>query len=112
MSYTREDYDNDLKKQSIVRRTFDFLRTRKRSFCLTFRSGSGNAVLVDLAKFCRVGETPAVLGKDGKIDVNLSCVMIGRQEVWLRIQQHLNLTPEQLMQLYQGKSLGEPNEHD
>jgi hypothetical protein len=30
-------------------------------------------------------------------------VLEGRREVWLRIQQHLNLTTEQLFQLYGGQ---------
>lgn len=54
-----------------------------------------NLVLADLAVFCRANETCAAPG-----DRDRSLLLEGRREVWLRIQQHLNLTPEQLYALY------------
>lgn len=75
-------------------RTVDFLRLRKRAYQLAFPDPVNSEVLKDLAKFCRA---------------NASCfddndrrhaVAEGRREVWLRIQQHLNLQPDQLYEIY------------
>ena len=54
----------------------------------------GHAVLEDLAKFCRA--------HDSTFDPNptISDRLDGRREVWLRIQQHLQLSDSQLWQLY------------
>jgi len=51
-------------------------------------------VLEDLAKFCRANES--CFHEDPRVHAALE----GRREVWLRIQQHLNLTDEQLFALY------------
>ncbi len=58
-------------------------------------------VLVDLAKFCRAHESTF------HIDHSASDRLDGRREVWLRIQQHLRLTDDQLWSLYGNKSLPE-----
>jgi hypothetical protein len=58
-----------------------------------------DTVLQDLAKFCRASETTF------NPDPRLSDVLIGRREVFIRISQHLNLTHEQLWDLYGNKSL-------
>lgn len=79
-------------------RTMDFLRGRKRAYSLTFQSPAGNEVLIDLAKFCRAAETCVVPG-----DNDLTRVLEGRREVWLRIQQQLNLSSEELFQLGRGQ---------
>lgn len=75
-------------------RTLDFLRGRKRDYQLVFKGGpAGERVLEDLARFCRANETCF------HQDPRLHAVLEGRREVWLRIQQHINLSPEQLMSL-------------
>ena len=79
-------------------RAFDFLRLRKRAYQLTFNTPDGNAVLVDLAKFCRAHETCF------SPDARLHAVAEGRREVWLRIQQHLNLSSEQLFAIANGRT--------
>lgn len=81
----------------LVERALEFLRTRKNSYLLTFelKQPANIAVLEDLSKFCRANETCAVPG-----DRDKSLILEGRREVWLRIQQHLQLTPEQLFALY------------
>lgn len=81
---------------SPARATWDFLRRRKVDYQLAFTSGPGQAVLHDLAKFCRADEN--TFNKDPR----LSDVLIGRREVWLRIQKHLRLTPDQLYAIYAG----------
>lgn len=80
----------------IYQHTLDFLRGRKRAYQLTFPDPIRNEVLKDLAKFCRANIT--LYHKDQR----LTDVAIGRQEVWLRIQQHLNLQPDQLYEIYNG----------
>lgn len=83
--------------QERVERTLSFLRNRKRDYCFTFRNNrGGSAVLADLAKFCRANESTF------HSDPRVHAVLEGRREVWLRIQQHLNLTPDELFALYTG----------
>ena len=80
----------------LVQRTLEFLSRRKNSYRQTFGSPVGQEVLIDLAKFCRANETTFDL------DPRVHAAMEGRREVWLRITQHLNLSSEQLYQLYGG----------
>lgn len=77
----------------------DFLRNRKGAYLAAFRNPAGEAVLEDLAKFCRANETTF------DADARVHAVLEGRREVWLRIQQHLGLTPEQLLVLYTGNQV-------
>lgn len=53
-----------------------------------------STILVDLAKFCRAHESTF------NADARLHAVAEGRREVWLRIEQHLELTGEELWDLY------------
>lgn len=87
-----------------VSAAIDFLRRRKRDYQLTFNplQPAHYAVLEDLAKFCRAAETCVVRNADGSIDDKRTLTLEGRREVWLRIQQHLRLTEEQLFGLYSG----------
>lgn len=79
----------------ILQRTLDFLRRRSTAYRLTFgNSPNSQWVLADLAVFCRATESTF------SPDARLHAVLEGRREVWLRIQQHLNLTPAQLFALY------------
>ncbi len=99
-----------------VRRTLDFLKFRKTNYQLAFGltrvvagvrrayrtlfgGPAGQAVLRDLEKFCRANETCF------HEDARLNLILEGRREVWLRIQQHLNLTPDDLFQLYSGRDV-------
>lgn len=75
-----------------------FLEQRKRNFQLCFGSPAGQEVLKDLVTFCRGAETFVVPG-----DRDRTYVLAGRLEVWLRIEQHMNLTPEELFKLYAGR---------
>lgn len=70
------------------------LSNRKVAYALTFGAEQGKTVLEDLAKFCRANESCF------HPDPRVHAVMEGRREVWLRLQYHLNLTPEQLLQFY------------
>jgi hypothetical protein len=65
---------------------------KKVAFQLAFGGAHGKAVLADLAPFCRAKEPCGVPGDHDK-----TWGLIGRNEVWLRINQYLELTPEQLV---------------
>jgi hypothetical protein len=80
-------------------KTWDFLRRRRQNYQLAFFSPAGNEVLMDLARFCRANETCF------HEDPRLHAVLEGRREVWLRIQQHLHLSSEDLMKLYGGNQV-------
>ena len=83
----------------------DFLAIRKRDYVLTFRKTlSGQAVLRDLARFCRARQTCY------HPEEFMRGVLTGRREVWLRINDHLNLSEAQLAELYSGRTL--KNEDD
>lgn len=83
----------------IRNRTLMFLHERKTAYRLCFGSPAGAIVLADLHKFCRAGESVF------DPDVRLTDIAIGRHEVWLKIVQHLRLTEEQLLQLYNGEPI-------
>ena len=85
--------------REISNRTLDFLRVRKRDYVHALMTPSGQRVLQDLAKFCRAETTTF------DPDPRIHAVLEGRREVWLRIQQHLRLTPEQLYVIYGGATL-------
>lgn len=89
-----------------IRRTLDYLLGRKRAYQLTFSSMHGQAVLRDLMKFCRANET--CFHENERVH----CALTGRHEVWLRIQEHMNLSGEQLLALYGGNNFRVVTEED
>jgi hypothetical protein len=72
----------------------EFIGDRKNAYELTFEGIHGEAVLRDLAKFCRA--TQSTFHKDERIHATLE----GRREVFLRIMDHLKLTQDDLYKLY------------
>lgn len=58
-----------------------------------------DAVLTDLAKFCRASESTA------HADPHVAARLDGRREVFLRIQQHLHLDDDTLWRLYDGRTI-------
>lgn len=73
---------------------FAFIGLRKRYYGATFGSGPGKEVLADLARFCHMRDAPwhpDTRGRD---------VLIGRQEVFHRIMQHLHMSESELYELY------------
>lgn len=70
---------------------------RQRAYLRAFKmtEAAGEAVLADLAQFCRADETCVVPGSD-----QMSYVLEGRREVWLRIREHLSLNEVQLVERY------------
>lgn len=86
-------------------KVLDFFRSRAASYRLTFPNPIYHPVLKDLAKFCRVNTSLGIIGSDGLIDKDRTLIAIGRNEVWLRIQQHLNLSPTELYAVYGGPTV-------
>lgn len=83
-----------------VERVIEALRGRKRQYQLTFSQPWGQVVLQDLMIFCRANESCGIPG-----DHDRTWLLEGRREVWLRIQNHMKLTPDQLAAIYGGKTL-------
>lgn len=76
----------------------DFWRANQRAYQQWFGSPAGREVLKDLAVFCHANKRTVIPG-----DRDSSLLLAGRQEVWLRIQERLNLTPEQLAAIARGE---------
>ena len=89
---------------------FDYIKRRMNSYRLAFGGGFTKKspgmwdVLSDLGHFCHANESCAMINqKTGVVDDHLTAMREGRREVWLRIQQHLHLSPQQLYALYTGQ---------
>ena len=82
------------------------LVAKKRDFQLALRSPAGQSVLADLAAYCRANETVARPTQDE------TYILIGRREVWLRIQEYLQLTPEELFAIKTGRPINLTGEND
>jgi hypothetical protein len=73
----------------------EFLRQRKAAYQIKFGGGDpADIVREDLARFCRANAS--TWSDDTRHHARLE----GRREVWLRIQQHLTMEPEELAELY------------
>tara|TARA_R110000803_G_scaffold14586_3_gene40473 strand:+ start:370 stop:621 length:252 start_codon:yes stop_codon:yes gene_type:complete len=81
----------------MIKTVRDFLTSRKQSYVRTFSGITGDAVLEDLARFCRADESTF------HPDPRLEGLLQGRREVWLRITKHLNLTPDELIKYFNPK---------
>lgn len=77
-------------KQAVV----NFLGWRRQQYLHTFDNEPGKNVLADLATFCRANESAF------HPDPRIHAVLEGRREVFLRIQQHLKLSDEELFEIY------------
>lgn len=87
-------------------RKVEKLRLRARSYRMAFGGMEGQNVLHDLAEFCLANESCF------HPDPRLHAVAEGRREVWLRIQRHMNLTPEQLLMIYDRRHFQPTPEED
>jgi hypothetical protein len=67
---------------------------RRQAYRDLFAGPVGAIVLQDLMKFCRANETCFDL------DPRIHAALEGRREIWNRIQNHLQLSPEELWKLY------------
>jgi hypothetical protein len=94
-----------------------YLHRRKVNYQLTFSTHSiatrirgayrqafghyaGQAVLMDLAKFCRADETTFHPSQD----IRTMAILEGRRQVFLRITQHMRLTPDELFAVSAGQN--------
>lgn len=78
----------------------DKILRRRSHYRTVFRPGaSTDAVLADLRRFC-FGNSPTLMrSMSGQIDPLASVAAAARQEVWLRIINHLEMDDSQLLKL-------------
>jgi hypothetical protein len=90
------------------RQTLEVLRKRKRGYQLALNAPGVQDMLADLAPFCRAVR---LTDQDVK-DATVLAMLVGRQQVWERIQHHFQLTVEQLYALYTGRIFHVMDEDD
>jgi hypothetical protein len=73
------------------------LNERRHAYQMTFKGPLAEVVMKDLARFCRAHESTF------HEDARAHALAEGRREVWLRIEQHLHLPPNELWALYSGR---------
>ena len=92
---------NDAGYQTVLKEWIDKLRValneRRYAYQKTFNGPLAEVVLKDLARFCRAHESTF---HDNE---RVQSKMDGRREVWLRVQEHLRLSPDDLWTLYSGR---------
>lgn len=71
----------------------DILERRRQAYVSVFDTPNGEVVIADLARFCRASES--TFDPDPRIAANLD----GRREVFLRVQEHIQLSQEQLYRM-------------
>lgn len=96
-SVARETLETEVYKQQAM------LRARKEAYIRLFSDhpidGDATVVLADLRRFCRGGQTPWA------DDARLHALLTGRNEVFNRISQHINMSFDDLWELLsEGKS--------
>ena len=74
-----------------------FLFRRRHAYQVTFKGPLAQEVLRDLSVFCYANAS-TFYANDRK-----QALAEGRREVWLRIANHLNMPPEELWRLYDGR---------
>lgn len=72
----------------------NFLKHRKRNYQRVFNGQDAEYVMQDLARFCRAEKSCF------HTDARTQALLEGRREVWLRIKHHLDLTEEELKEIY------------
>ncbi|NHC63184.1 hypothetical protein [Paenalcaligenes suwonensis] len=73
------------------------LRSRYRR---VFDGRDGDAVLADLAKFCKVGRSSVATSRiTGAVDTHATMLAEGRREVFLHIAKVLRMTDEQINEI-------------
>lgn len=80
-------------REELLEMARNLLFRRQRNYKLTFGSEAGKHVLADLAKFCRANDTAF------HADPRVHAALEGRREVFLRIMQHIKLSPDELAAL-------------
>lgn len=90
--------DNPLLPYDLYQRARAYLVGRQVAYSQVFNPESVYTpiVLADLARFCRAHTSTA------HHDPHIAARLDGRREVWLRLQNHLRLSPETLWLLFDG----------
>ena len=83
--------------EGAIQRTTERVRRRKADYLL----GLGPAAIKDLARFCRAFESTFHPTQEARTQAMLE----GRRQVWLRLEQHLKLSPEELLVIYRATVL-------
>ncbi len=83
----------------IIERIKIFLAARSHAYRAVFSPENvyTKKVLKDLAKFCRADKSAF------HADPRIHAMLEGRREVFLRLTQHLNLSPDELAEIYAKK---------
>lgn len=77
------------------------LRSKAHAYQVVFQKGvMTDIVLKDLVKFCRAHQPTF------HPDPRVHAMLEGRREVWLRIQEHLKLTSDELWELHEERKRG------
>jgi len=84
-------------RTELIEKARQWLFARRYAYRATFNGPLAEDVLRDLAKFCRA--TRSTFAENDRAHA----LAEGRREVWLRIQEHLNLTDDELWNLYDGR---------
>ena len=74
----------------------DKLMSRRQAYVSVFKGPVAEDVLADLAVFCRAEQSTF------ELDPRVHALQEGRREVWLRIQDHVALSPDELFAKYSG----------
>ena len=82
---------------TVVEQAKRWLFRRRYAYQTTFRGPLADEVLRDLARFCRANQSTF------HDDARAHALAEGRREVWLRIADHLNLPPDRLWAIYDGR---------
>lgn len=83
----------------------NLIQRRRNAYRAVFMPGeelgpAAKDVLADLRRFCRATSTPAVVSPvTQQVDPVGTGIAIGRQEVWMRIMQHLHIDDADLYRL-------------
>lgn len=81
-------------REEALEETRASLFARQADYQQTFTGEPQARTLADLAAFCRANQSTF------HPNPHVAARLDGRREVWLRIQDHLRLSPEQLWDLY------------
>jgi hypothetical protein len=82
---------------SLLEKARQFVLGRQHAYKQTFQGPLAEEVLKDLARFCRANVTTF------HEDARAHAVAEGRREVFLRIQNNLNLSPAEVWRLASGR---------
>ena len=78
-------------------RLLEVTKEKQRAFRQALLSPAGQFILQDLKIFCRANESCAVPG-----DHDRTMLLLGRNEVWLRLMEMIELTTAELVTLRSG----------